>query len=1117
MATPPPSTTFPPENTLPPTTSLAPVTTTLAPTLAPTTSTTSTPTIISAPDATFDTNADDPSVFVIPAAPDATFDTNADDPSVDITPAAGGLPSGASTTVTSPSPTVPPENTLSPTTSLDPNTRFVGSVTRADSVAVVRPRNQLVPDATFDTNGDDPPVVIVPEINPTSDTSATTLNPNTPFIGPVTRADSGSVAVVRPRDLFADPDATFDTNADDPPVVIVPDLIPVVAPSVGAPPEAPDNTTETSSDFIVSFLGRSLSVGNNIMYRGAVQGNDGKLYLVPYASNFVVATDFSSGAQPRYDITSFAREGSLAKFVGGAIAPSGKIYLGPQQASAPLIIDSNQTPPIFSQVAGGTQGVVTQARGPAYFNNRVYIPTYKNTNVGKWIVVNTDTDSLEPSITQPTHPVTDDIFITRVNYATENLGKALKHYTSLEGGVAGDNGKIYGMPYGASRINIVDTATQTSTWGADYIKGNAPIDNDLFSLRLPGMLQTKTYFNKYKYGALAGNGSIYAHGHRARSILKIDTSDDSATEIPYPQVIIDAMLNGGSADSADTAKAASFGSVLGGDGKVYSTPWNIPYLIWIDPKDDSIGYLDISDILDASGASNGWYTLATAVGNKLYFSPGISGKILVIQLPETKSADGATATFDTNADDPPVTIILDDGIVSDEPAVNPDSGPVNDANPGNPINTDGTDGGVVFDPEAGPSDIANPGIDIIVNPDGTIGLPGTPPTDPGTSPPAGTQPPTGTQPPAGTLPPPTGSTLPPPTGSTLPPPPPLNLVCYDDNSDSDSFDNVQDGANPYWLEAKVKAVGGKVSNYPASEPSAAFNLPVGADVKDLLELEVDPGNIISVDPAKVPDTVDKEVVYFVKIQIPERYDNSIQEYIVCKVTSYTSLSGKVLECYYDEKDGGVDENGNKIVGANPTWNNAAAALVGPNDISNFPAVIPSRIFNIPVGTIIWDPIAMASPLIDIEVGKLVGVDPLVVPNMAGPIRVDIEIEVPKNEGYNNISSIIECVMEMYPALSTTTPPPPPPPPPPGLPLDECLLECLTFTTPLPPPPGIQRGVPVRLTIPFERTTIPPSSALGGSEIIFPTTVEPSTFTTTFTTTTTTTKNPCPPECDIPSF
>ena len=1076
MATTPPSTTFPPENTLPPTTSLAPVSTTLAPTLAPTTSTTTnTPTIIS--------------------VPDATFDTNAVDPSVDITPAAGGLPSGASTTVTSPSPTVPPET-------INPGTPFIGPVTRADTVAVVRPRNQIVPDATFDTNADDPPVVIVPDINPTSTTSS---NPNIPFIGPVTRADSGSVAVIRPRDLFVDPDATFDTNADDPPVVIVPDLIPVFGPSVGAPPESPDGTSDddtnevSSSDLIVSFLGGDISLGSNIMYRGAIQGNDGKLYLVPYASNFVVATDLSSGAQPRYDITSFAREGSLAKFIGGAIAPSGKIYLGPQEASTPLVIDTNQTPPTFTQVSGGS-GFAAQARGPAYFNNKVYIPTYKNTNVGKWLVVNTDTDALENSITQPTHPTTDEIFSTRVDYATENSGNAIKHYTSLEGGVAGDNGKIYGMPYGASRINIVDTATQTSTWGADYITGNAPIDNDLFDPAPGGMLQTKTYFNKYKYGALAGNGSIYAHGHRARSILKIDTSDDSATEIPYPQVIIDAMLNGGSESSADTAKAASFGSVLGGDGKVYSTPWNIPYLIWIDPEDDSIGYLDISDILDASGASNGWYTLATAVGNNLYLSPGIADKILVIQLPESKSADEPDAAFDTNADDPPVTIILDDGtegIVSDEPAVNPDSGPVNDADPGNPINTDGTDGGVVFDPEAGPSDIANPGIDIIVNPDGTIGLPGNPPTGPGTEPPTGSS----------TLPPP-GTTSTTTTTTTTTPPPGTSLICFDNNSNKD---NKTDGANPSWIRNKVVALGGSTGSSGNGPDDTAFGLPVGANVMDLIEVEI--GTIQKVDPPVVKKG--EREPYKVTIGVPDGYDNYPGP-IVCTIEGYSALSSKKLVCYHENDKPPIYEDGNLLVGANPTWNeNKVGALgVGPNDIFNFPKLEPSRVFNIPIGTLI-------EPLIDIEVGKLIGVKPLIVPNAPGQnITVDIEIEVPDDFPKPPNSSIIECTMELYPALSTTTTttsPPPPPTPPPGLPLDECLLECLTFTTPLPPPPGSQRGVPVRLTIPFERTTIPPVLPLNEGTPAPEVTSSTTTSTTITTTTTTTTKNPCPPECDIPSF
>ena len=97
-------------------------------------------------------------------------------------------------------------------------------------------------------------------------------------------------------------------------------------------------------------------------------------------------------------------------------------------------------------------------------------------------------------------------------------------------------------------------------------------------------------------------------------------------------------------------------------------------------------------------------------------------------------------------------------------------------------------------------------------------------------------------------------------------------------------------------------------------------------------------------------------------------------------------------------------------------------------------------------------------------------------------------------------------MELYPALSTTTTTPPPPPPPPGLPLDECLLECLTFTTPLPPPPGSQRGVPVRLTIPFvENDNTSTCQLLAGRVIIFPNNRRAFHFYNNYSTTTTTTK------------
>ena len=1010
MATSSTSSTPPPENTLPPTTSLAPVTTTLAPPAVP--------------DDTFNSNADDTPVFVVPLSPDRTFSADVLPPvfvvplspdktfSADVLPpvnvtldqGSGGLPLSVDTVEISKPLAPPPENTRP---SVD--TPFIGTVTRADpgSVALVRPRTPFMgisldvdagdgsittdvdagdgitsddlildpgvnieitnPSATFLTGVDDSAVDIIPALLPDAITCSTGTvsipDPNIPFIGPVTRADS--VAVVRPRDLVAtDPDATSDTNSDNPNVIVTPALPPGSEPVVDVPPEAiddtiVDDTTKSSSpDLIARFIGRKVSIFDNIMYRGAVQGNDGKLYIVPYASNDLVVTDLSSEKQDFYDITSFARTGSLAKFIGGAIAPNGKIYLGPQQASTPLIVDTSQDLPSISQVSGGTPEIAAQARGPAYFNNRVYIPTYKSGFTGRWIVVNTDTDKLENSITRPTHPRTDDIFLTRVNYATENLNNATKHYDSLEGGVAGNNGKIYGMPYGASRISIVDTDTQTSTWGEDYITGNAPIDDVAFST-VTGMLMTKTYFNKYKYGALAGNGCIYAHGHRARSILKIDTSDDSATEIPYPKVIIDAMLNGGSAESADTAKAASFGSVLGSDGKVYSTPWNIPFLIWIDTKDDTIGYLDISDILDSSGSSsnNGWYTLATAVGNNLYFSPGTSEKILVIELPGTDSVEDIinplglpSATFDTNADDPPVNIIFDIGIDTVE-------------DPGPSVGDAVDDRGDIINDDPNTDEDGN-AIDPFANND-------------------------------------------------------LDEEAGDGSTSTDDLIDPRDGST----STDTDTGDGGTSD------DIIFDTDVEIDINDPVTIDIivtDSGDIITVD---------------------------------------------------EPKKTGPPITGPPITGP---------PITGP-PITGPPITGP------PITQTTGPPLSTTPP----------PPNTLPPPPITGP----------------PITQTTGPPLSTTPPPPNTLPPPPPPPPPPGLPLDECLLECLTFTTPLPPPPGIPRAVPVRLNILFERTTIPPVLPLNpgtpAPEVPTPPTPLPPTGITS--TTSTTTLNPCPPECDIPSF
>jgi hypothetical protein len=389
-------------------------------------------------------------------------------------------------------------------------------------------------------------------------------------------------------------------------------------------PTPTPSTTPTAGNFTLSYVGNDLSEGVNLQFRGIEHAGDGNLYLIPYAAQEVVQHNPSDDSQVEYNINAFEPISNLSKYVGTALADNGKIYTGPHGANTSLVIDPGTTPPTFSEVTGnGTFSL--QARGPVYNNDRVYIPSY--TGGRWWRVVNTTTDNVATSIAWDTVPRTDLIYQVRPTYASESG----MFYDTNWGAVNGGNDKMYGMPYGASRINILDTTDNSVSWGTDSLSGNAPMSN---VFRSNDVLQNATWFNKYRSGVLAGNGCIYAHGYKARAILKIDTTDDSVTEIPYPMEIINEMTDD-NPGSYLTPNAASFSSVLGGDGKVYSVPWNIPFLIWIDPSDDSIQYLDISSTLASSGSTlsnGGWYTFGESIGNTIYYSPGAADKILKVEL-----------------------------------------------------------------------------------------------------------------------------------------------------------------------------------------------------------------------------------------------------------------------------------------------------------------------------------------------------------------------------------------------------------------------------------------------------------------------------------------------------
>jgi len=1016
----------------------------------------------------------------------------------------GGLPSSIDITVTTPSPALPPEET----TTYSPG--LTGPTSPVINTAIVRPGNAPVVIETEGiltnqyTSGGEFVLTATGEnyigayhIHPDKGPMVGPLHVSTPHeyltplslvnVPPTPSPNDSIIDSVDNTDLGAliRPAATFNTDANDPATVNTPDLIPVFVPTITAPTFTPEGTTYVGDE--------PLSNGNNIMYRGIISDNKGNLFLIPYAAPSIVKYNIDNNTTDFINLP--ADSTGLQKYVGGVLASNGKIYTGSHAGNkGPLVIDTTGPEPIISEIDFQTTGL--QARGPSIVDDIVYIPSY--TGGKAWRLVDTTNDQPLPSIQWPEPPRTDEVYNVRPNWESEGG----MFYDTLFGSVAANNGKVYGMPFGASRINILDTATNTVTWGKDSLTGNAPIST---GSPTTFVLLNATSFNKYALGALAPNGNIYAHGRRARSILKIDTTTDTATEIPYPDEIIQLMVDDLSVSSGITKKSAAFSSVLGSDGKIYSVPWGIPYLLWIDPTDDSIGYSNISELLGvktgALGRNSAWFTFGTSIGDSLYLSPGTADRILKIDLTTLVNENPdpqppiPSATFNTNGDDPSVTINDVDGAVVDlpgpaNPAIVNDAGVIfNVDNNGNIINVAGNGNTNNF---AGYGNNFNVG----------AGSPN--PNSGGTG---------------GTVDEPEDSDYFTGTGN----PGGKRLKCRDDNYITD---NDTDGANLHWVEGQVQAKGGTVdvAGRNREGKGVARGLPEGADVKSLVDVEINPGGVLSVDPPKIKDGGGQRHDYEATISVPDNYTNRGKQ-LVCLISAYTAMTGVVFKCYGKSKnDPGPqkkDINGNLIDFANPYWNQQAENLVGQNAVNNFVGG-DSRIFELPVFTAVTN-------LLDVELGKIVRVNVDntggdVVPNLPGPLKAVLDIEPPDKDYENKaeISPYLKCEVTIYTALSVTTPPPPPTtttrPPPPGLPLDECVLECLEFTTAGPPIPGRERPVPRRLTIAFDRTTLPPVFALGSSGIsIVPVVPVVQVPTTTTTTTTTTTINPCPPECDIPSF
>jgi len=390
------------------------------------------------------------------------------------------------------------------------------------------------------------------------------------------------------------------------------------------------------------FIGEDIGAGNNIQFRGSVIDHNGFHYSIPYAARSIVRTDPRDGSQVKYSVTNIST--SMQKWVDVEIASNKKIYASPHAAKGILSIDTTDPDNVIVDTVNVGYGL--QARGIALADNgdgtgRGYLTTYSGSPVvRRFEFTNDNKDKFLPHVSYSYPYELDPYYSYRntISYGSQSVAEYDCKtrpflYRSFWGAVNGGNGTIYGIPYGSAFVMTIDTKTDKIDFLTDYpLSGNAAFnDKPYMFYNLAGK---SPQWGKYRGGVLASNGCIYSFGTHARSVLKIDTSNNSVSEIPYPQEVIDDMVNGQTpALSASVGyRSTSFFSFEGPDGNIYNTFWQVQKQLSIDPTTDTITFKDVSDVInkETTGANVMYYTSASTDNNATYMAPGVADQILKI-------------------------------------------------------------------------------------------------------------------------------------------------------------------------------------------------------------------------------------------------------------------------------------------------------------------------------------------------------------------------------------------------------------------------------------------------------------------------------------------------------
>lgn len=167
------------------------------------------------------------------------------------------------------------------------------------------------------------------------------------------------------------------------------------------------------------------------------------------------------------------------------------------------------------------------------------------------------------------------------------------------GAVRGQNGKIYGIPFNADDVLVIDPTNDTTTTIGSVAVGG----------------------QKWRGGCLSPiNGKIYGMPYDSDTVLVIDPATDTVSTIgPIPSV------------GVTTARFS--GCVMSTSGKLYGIPYDASSVLSIDTSTDSLS------VFGSLGVDSGkWEGGAMATDGKIYAAPYNASSILVID-PFTETTD----------------------------------------------------------------------------------------------------------------------------------------------------------------------------------------------------------------------------------------------------------------------------------------------------------------------------------------------------------------------------------------------------------------------------------------------------------------------------------------------